>query len=415
MGNMVTVGSALYACGLSGIYSDELTPTLLETFLFASLIVAVDPVAVLAVFEEIHVDEILYIVVFGESLLNDAVTVVLYNMFDEFNFIGIENITPYDIGKGLFSFLVVALGGVFVGVLGGFFTGLVTRFTHHVRSIEALFVIMCAYIFYLIAEIFHFSGILAMTFCGITMKNYVHANISPSSRLTLKYMIKMLAHVMEMIVFIFLGISSISNEQVWNWPFVFLTILFCTVFRVIGVIFLTAFANQYRLHKLKAVDQFVMAYGGLRGAIAFALVSQLDGETMGLKKNMLVAITIAVVFWTCFVQGITFKPLVQFLEVKRASEKDPNMNERIAGRLIDNVVSGVEGVLGSMSHRSLRDFYKRIDGKYIKPLLVRDPHPDPKIEETFQRMISQSYDEMIQSNPNVVMRAISEEHTSNGF
>ena len=49
--NMVTVGSALYACGLSGIYSDELTPTLLETFLFASLIVAVDPVAVLAVFE----------------------------------------------------------------------------------------------------------------------------------------------------------------------------------------------------------------------------------------------------------------------------------------------------------------------------------------------------------------------------
>ena len=98
-----------------------------------------------------------------------------------------------------------------------------------------------------------------------------------------------------------------------------------TLCRVIGVIFLTAFANQYRLHKLKAVDQFVMAYGGLRGAIAFALVSQLDGETMGLKKNMLVATTIAVVFWTCFVQGITIKPLVKFLNVKTANEKVGNL------------------------------------------------------------------------------------------
>ena len=68
-------GGALYACGLTGIFGPD-PPGILETFLFSSLIVAVDPVAVLAVFEEIHVNEILYIVVFGESLLNDAVTVV---------------------------------------------------------------------------------------------------------------------------------------------------------------------------------------------------------------------------------------------------------------------------------------------------------------------------------------------------
>jgi len=50
-------------------------PELFETFLFSSLIMAIDPVAVLTVFEEIHVYDILYIVVFGKLLLNDTVTV----------------------------------------------------------------------------------------------------------------------------------------------------------------------------------------------------------------------------------------------------------------------------------------------------------------------------------------------------
>jgi sodium/hydrogen exchanger-like protein 3 len=73
--NVMTIGAALYGCGQAGAFGVD-PPGILETFLFSSLISAVDPVAVLAVFEEIHVNEILYIVVFGESLLNDAVTVV---------------------------------------------------------------------------------------------------------------------------------------------------------------------------------------------------------------------------------------------------------------------------------------------------------------------------------------------------
>ena len=77
-------GISLWGAGQTGLYGEHDTPGLLETFLFSSLISAVDPVAVLAVFEEIQVDEVLYIVVFGESLLNDAVTVVLYHMFEAY-------------------------------------------------------------------------------------------------------------------------------------------------------------------------------------------------------------------------------------------------------------------------------------------------------------------------------------------
>lgn len=69
----------MWLLGTSGLFGCE-TP-ILDMFLFSALISAVDPVAVLAVFEEIHVNEILYIVVFGESLLNDAVTVVSIALF----------------------------------------------------------------------------------------------------------------------------------------------------------------------------------------------------------------------------------------------------------------------------------------------------------------------------------------------
>ena len=91
--NVLTIGVSLWGVGQTGLFGEHDTPGILETLLFSSLISAVDPVAVLAVFEEIHVDEVLYIVVFGESLLNDAVTVVLYNMFEAYVEIEEENIT----------------------------------------------------------------------------------------------------------------------------------------------------------------------------------------------------------------------------------------------------------------------------------------------------------------------------------
>ena len=48
-----------------------------ESFAFGSMISAVDPVATLAIFNALDVDPILYMLVFGESILNDAVAIVL--------------------------------------------------------------------------------------------------------------------------------------------------------------------------------------------------------------------------------------------------------------------------------------------------------------------------------------------------
>nr|AAM63431.1 truncated Na+/H+ exchanger [Aedes aegypti] len=328
--NIATIGVSLWACGLTGIFGVDLP--FLHVFLFSSLISAVDPVAVLAVFEEIHVNEVLYIVVFGESLLNDAVTVVMYHMFESYNEIGASNIQVVDIVSGVASFFVVALGGTIIGVIWGFLTGLVTRFTDHVRVIEPIFIFVMAYLAYLNAEIFHMSGILAITFCGITMKNYVEQNVSHKSHTTIKYALKMLSSSAETIIFMFLGVATVNNRHIWNTWFVILTIVFCSVFRIIGVLILSAMANRFRIHKLSKVDQFVMSYGGLRGAVAFALVLLVSTDHIPLQP-MFVTNTNAVIYFTVFLQGITTKPLVRVLNVKRANKRKPTMNERIHERV----------------------------------------------------------------------------------
>ncbi|XP_039952638.1 sodium/hydrogen exchanger 3 isoform X15 [Bactrocera tryoni] len=418
--NTATIGLSLWGCGLTGMFGPEV-PRFLDTFLFAALISAVDPVAVLAVFEEIHVNEVLYIVVFGESLLNDAVTVVMYHMMEVYNEIGISNIIAQDIASGVGSFFVVAIGGTVIGIIWGFLTGLVTRFTDHVRVIEPIFIFVMAYLAYLNAEIFHMSGILAITFCGITMKNYVEANISQKSHTTIKYALKMLSSSSETIIFMFLGVATVNNNHVWNTAFVLLTITFCSVYRVFGVVILSALANRFRLHKLSRVDQFVMSYGGLRGAVAFALVLLVD-ERIVKQKDMYVTTTIAVIYFTVFLQGITIKPLVKMLNVKRASKRKPTMNERIHERFMDHLMAGIEDIIGKTGNYNVRDKFKRFDNRFIRPLVIRDlKGAEPKIIETYSKLTMRDAMEVMRRNPSTIgqitatesMSALFRNYTSN--
>ncbi|XP_031624319.1 sodium/hydrogen exchanger 3 isoform X14 [Contarinia nasturtii] len=398
--NIFTIGSSLYACNLINLFGKQIP--VLDIFLFSSLIAAVDPVAVLAVFEEIHVNEILYIVVFGESLLNDAVTVVLYHMCETYREKGIDRIGIMDFGTGTMNFLLVAVGGTIIGVVWGFMTGLVTRFTENVRVIEPIFIFVMAYLAYLNAEMLHLSGILSITFCGITMKNYVESNVSQKSHTTIKYALKMMSSSSETIIFMFLGVATVNNRHDWNTCFIVLTIIFCSVYRTIGIIILTAVANRFRLNKLSRVDQFVMSYGGLRGAVAFALALLIKQQRVE-SQPMFVTTTIAVIYFTVFLQGITIKPLVKFLNVKRANKKKPTMNERIHERLIDHLMAGMEDIAGKTGNYHVRDKFKRFDNKFIRPLILKHVQSaEPKILETYSKLTMKDAMDFMNRNPSTI-------------
>jgi sodium/hydrogen exchanger-like protein 3 len=400
--NTIWLGFALWGVYEGGGFNNLESPLLLmHALVFGSLLAAVDPVAVLAVFDAIHVNDILYIVVFGESLLNDGISVVLYHVFEGFSEIGIENILGIDIVAGFASFFVIVFGATGIGMVLGLIGGFISRFTHHVRIMEPLIVFVIGYLSFLLAEMFHLSGILSCTFCGITMRKYVEANIGPKSKSTIKTLLKMAATCCEIIIFMYLGISAVSDTHHWDTAFCILTLVFCLIFRAIGVIILTYLANLIRVVKLTKIDQFIMAYGGLRGAIAFALVVLLDKDLFP-HRRMFITTTVLVIYFTNLAMGTTIKPLVQFLKVKTADRSKPSMSEKMTKRFMDHVMAGIEDVADQQGHHLLRERFSYINNKYLKPLIVGRKNPQRRgwqIWSVYNRLNEKAAREVIRSVP----------------
>lgn len=80
---------------------------------------------------------------------------------------------------------------------------------------------------------FNFPSIIA---CAMGMKRYVEANISLKSHTTVKYFMKMWSSVSDTLIFIFLGVSTIGENHEWNWPYIFFTVVFCLIWRALGMV-----------------------------------------------------------------------------------------------------------------------------------------------------------------------------------
>uniref|UniRef100_A0A4W6EIA1 Sodium/hydrogen exchanger n=1 Tax=Lates calcarifer TaxID=8187 RepID=A0A4W6EIA1_LATCA len=368
--NAASLGLSLWGCHKGGAMGD-LDIGLLQYLLFGSLMAAVDPVAVIAVFEQVHVNEVLFILVFGESLLNDGVTVVLFNVFDAFVSLGGSQIDAVEIIKGIISFFVVAFGGSLLGFVFGLLVSLLTRCTKNIQIIEPGFIFVLGYLAYLTAEMLSLSAILSIVFCGVCCQKYINANMDEKSVSTVRYTMKVLANGSETMIFVFLGISAIDKTiWVWNTGFILLTLLFIMVYRFIGVFFLTWILNRYRLVPIGFIDQVIMSYGGLRGAVAYGLAVMLD-ENKIKEKNLMISTTLIVVYFTVIFQGITMKPLVTWLKVKRAAVTELTLIEKVQNKVFDHVLVAIEDISGQIGHNYMRDKWNYFEEKWMSWALMK--------------------------------------------
>uniref|UniRef100_A0A3Q3JW10 Sodium/hydrogen exchanger n=1 Tax=Monopterus albus TaxID=43700 RepID=A0A3Q3JW10_MONAL len=368
--NAASLALSLWGCQKGGAMGD-LDIGFLQYLLFGSLIAAVDPVAVIAVFEQVHVNEVLFILVFGESLLNDGVTVVLFNVCDAFVTLGGSKINAVEIIKGIISFFVVAFGGSLLGFAFGILISLLTRCTKNIQIIEAGFVFILGYLSYLTAEMLSLSAILSIVFCGICCQKYINANMDESSVNTVRYAMKVFANGSETIIFVFLGISAIDKTiWVWNTGFILLTLFFILIYRFMGTFILTWILNRFRLVPIGLIDQVIISYGGLRGAVAYGLAVMLD-ETRIKEKNLMLCTTLIVVYFTVIIQGITMKPLVTWLNVKKASVSEDSLIEKVQNKVFDHMLVAIEDISGQIGHNYMRDKWNNFEDKWLSKLLLK--------------------------------------------
>lgn len=188
----IIIGVIVYIWSLLRLESISLS--LLECLIFGSTLSATDPVTILAIFNTYKVDPQLYSVIFGESILNDAVSIVMFDTLSTFRG---KDITVLSIFHGFGLFIVIFTLSMALGICFGLGCSLMLKHSRlsYYPTLESCLVLLIAYTSYFFSNSVTMSGIVSLLFCGITLKHYAYHNMSRRTQKTTKYSFQTLANV----------------------------------------------------------------------------------------------------------------------------------------------------------------------------------------------------------------------------
>ena len=343
-----------------------------EALLFGSVIAATDPISVLALFRELGVGRRLYLLVEGESLLNDGVAVVL--------FIIVAAVLGVDLGHGgghaphletaseitiyaLRTFMWMAGAGVAVGAVCGGAASVFTRaFDDHL--VEITVTTGVAYGAVLLAEDIHASGVLSAVTAGIVTGTFgTHYGMSTRTRLAVEDFWEYAAFVANTLVFLLVGVELRIDQLIADGLPVLLAFAATLMGRAL-VVYPLVMASQRLTRPIPSSWSHVLWWGGLRGSLSMVLVLGLPSDFAG--RELLVHIVFGVVSASLFLQGLTVSPLLTRLGLapRRSAEAKAVDRYRVrqiaSGRALHEVRSlQLEGRLGAPAAERLHHWFQR--------------------------------------------------------
>lgn len=270
--------------------------------LFGALISPTDPVAVLGILKSARVPKSLETKIAGESLFNDGVGVVIFLVI-----LGIatgeQDITASSIGL---LFLQEVIGGILFGFVLGYFVYTLLKDVDNYQ-LEVLLSLALVMGGYALANMLHLSGPIAIVVAGLLIGNHGrHLAMTEKTRLHLDNFWELIDEILNAILFVLIGLEvmvlSIEAEYLLAALAIIPLVLFAR-FTSVGIPIMIM--SRYR--KFTPGVTQLMTWGGLRGGISVALALSLP---YGDARDIIVAITYAVVVFSIIVQGLTIGRMV---------------------------------------------------------------------------------------------------------
>jgi monovalent cation/hydrogen antiporter len=290
--------------------------TLALGFLLGGIISPPDAISATTVMKHVKVPKTIVNIIEGESLLNDASSLIV------FRFASAAIITgQFHFREAAWSFLLVIVMGTLIGLAVGLIFYCIHRWLPTTPSIEIVLTLVTPYCMYYAAEYFHFSGVLAVVSGGLFLSSKRHRMLTYQSRIQGVNVWTNVAFVLNGIIFLLIGLQlpAISQQlgdislttAIWYGLAISLVLIICRLLCTLGASLFTRFAS----HFITVADSnpgwkgpIIIGWAGMRGVVSLAAALSIplmvDGHPFP-YRNLILFITFIVILVTLVFQGLT--------------------------------------------------------------------------------------------------------------